>query len=90
MMKYTRGVCGRVMNVAWNGELLEEMECFIYSGSKITVEGGIETEVKCWINDVGTVLGGMKILSCRAIGMKLKRRLYELASVSTALYGAET
>ena len=36
-------MCGRKMNIALNGELLEEIECFKYLGSKITVDGGIET-----------------------------------------------
>ena len=33
VMKYTREVGGRRMNVALNGELLEELECFNYLGS---------------------------------------------------------
>ena len=43
----------------------------------IIIDGGLEIEVKCRINDVGKVLGGMKVFSCRAIGMNVKRRLYE-------------
>ena len=54
------------------------MECFKYIGSKITIDAGIETEVKFKINDVGKVLGGMKkVFSYRAMRMNVKRRLYK-------------
>ena len=43
-----------------NAGLLEKVECYKYLGPKITIDGGIETEVKCRINDVGKVLQGMK------------------------------
>ena len=76
---------------ALNGALLEEVECFKYLGSKITVDEGIETEVKSRMNDIGKVLGEMKkVFSCRAMGMNVKRRLYEGVAVPTVLYGAET
>ena len=42
------------------------------------------------MKDVGKVLGGMKVLNCRAMKMNVKRRLYEGAAVPTALYGSET
>ena len=42
-MIYIRWVGGRRMNVALFGELFEEMECFEYLGSKITIDGRIET-----------------------------------------------
>ena len=43
VMKHTGVVGGRRMNVALNNERLEEVECFKYLVSKITVDGGIET-----------------------------------------------
>ena len=46
--------------------------------------------MKSRINDLGKVLRGMKVLSCSAMGMKVKRRLYEGVAATTALYGAET
>ena len=80
-MKGTKGVDGRRVNVALNGELLELMECFNYLGSKITVDGEIETEVKSSTKDVG------KVFSCTAMGMNVKRKLYEAIAVPTALSG---
>ena len=74
------------MNVALKGELLEEEEeeYLKYLRSKTTVHGGIETEVKSRINDVGKVLGLMKkVFSCRSIVMNVKRRLYERVAVPT-------
>ena len=44
-------------------------------------------EVKSRINDVGKVLGGMKVFSCRVMRMNVKRRLYEGVAVPTVLYG---
>ena len=41
-------------------------------------------QVKFRINDVGKVLGEMKVFNCRAIGMNVKRRLYEEVAVLTA------
>ena len=43
------------------GELIEEVECFKYLGSKVTVDGAIETEVKSRISDVG------KVFICRTM-----------------------
>ena len=40
VIKCTRKVGGRRMIVAMNGELLEEVECFKYLRSNITVDGG--------------------------------------------------
>ncbi len=45
-MKCTRLVDGRRMNVALNGEVLEEVECFKYLGLYVDVNGGTEEEVK--------------------------------------------
>ena len=59
-----------------------------YLRSEITVDGGLDIEVKFWINDVGKVLGGIKVFSCRAIGMIIK--MYEGVAVVCALYRAET
>ena len=74
VIKCIRKVSGNRRNVAVNGELLEEVECFNYLGFKITVNGGIETKVKSMINDVVKVLGGMKVSNCRVMGIDIKRR----------------
>ncbi len=58
--KCTRLVDGRGMNVALNGEVLEEVERFNYLGSHVDVNGGIEGEVKFRMNEVGKVCGEMK------------------------------
>ena len=48
-----------------------------------------QTDVRSRINNVGKMSGGNnKVFSCRAMGMNIKRRLYE--AVLTALYGIET
>ncbi len=44
VMKCTRLVDGQRMNVALNGEVLEEVECFKYLGSHVAVDRGIERE----------------------------------------------
>ena len=75
-MKCTRGVVCRRMNVALNGKLLEVVECFEYLRSKIIVDRARDTEMKSRINDVGKVLGGIKVLSFRIMGTNVKRRFY--------------
>ena len=47
-------------------------------------------QVKCMINDVGRILGEMKVFSCRVMGMNVKRRLDEEVAVPTVLCGAGT
>ena len=55
-------------------------------GTKITVNGGIETEVKSKISDVRKMLGRMKkVFSCRAIGMNVKRWLHKEVVVPIAI-----
>ena len=79
------------MNVELNGVLLEEVDCFKYLGSQISVEGGVEEDVKYRVNEASKVLGSMKrVCKSRQLGMNAKRRLYEGVIVPTALYGAET
>jgi len=56
VMKCTRMVDGRRMNVVLNDKLLEEVECFKYLGLHVAVDGGIDVEVKYRINEVGKVL----------------------------------
>ncbi len=78
VLKCMRLVGGRRMNVALNGDVLEEVECFKYLGSRVAVGGGIEGKVKFRMNDVGKVCGGMKrVFKCKSLGMSAKRRLYE-------------
>ena len=43
VIKSNSRVNGRRMNFALNGELFEEVECFEYLGSNISVDRGIET-----------------------------------------------
>jgi len=84
-------VVGWRMNVVLNGKLLEEVGCFKYLGSHIAVDGKIDVEVKCRMNEVGKVWGGRnREFKCSSLEMNVKRRLYEGIVVPTALYGAET
>ena len=48
----------RRLNVMLNGELLE-IDCVNYFGSYVTVDGGMDVEVRCSMNTVGKVLGGI-------------------------------
>ncbi len=57
-MKCTRLVDGLGMNVALNGEVLEEVEFFKYLRSHVALDGGIEGEVKFRMNEVGKVCVG--------------------------------
>ena len=41
------------------------------------------------ISDVGKMLRGMKVFSCRAMRINIKERLYVRIAMPAALYGAE-
>uniref|UniRef100_A0A3P9JM39 ribonuclease H n=1 Tax=Oryzias latipes TaxID=8090 RepID=A0A3P9JM39_ORYLA len=57
VMRCTRVKGERRLNVALNGELLEEVECFQYLGSCVCVDGGIAGEVECRMNEVRKIWG---------------------------------
>ena len=46
VMKRTSMSGGRRMNVALNGGLLKEVDCFQFLGSKVIMDGGIDIKVK--------------------------------------------
>ena len=68
-----------------NVQIMEVQELKYYLGFILCKPGSMEGETR----EI-KVLGGMKVLSCREMGMNVKRRLYEGVAVSTALYWAET
>ena len=91
VMRCSRRVNNSRLNIAWEGENLEEVECFKYLGSNISANGKIEVEVKSRVNEVAKVQGGLKeMFKCKTLRMDAKRKLYEGIAVPTALYGAET
>ena len=90
VMKCTREARGRLV-VRMNGEELEEVESFKYLGSTVAADGGVGTEVRVRVKEAGKVLGGLnRLFECKALGMGVKKMLYEGIVVPTALYGAET
>lgn len=49
------------MDVRLNGEHVEiKVDCLKYLGSSVTVDRGVDTEVKCWVKEAGKVLWGLK------------------------------
>ncbi len=51
VMKCSRLVDGKRINVALKGVVFEEVECFKYLGSHVAVNGGIEGDVKFRMNE---------------------------------------
>ena len=79
------------MDVIMNGELLDEVECCRYLGSHVSDDRGIDVELRCRINIVMKVWGGMrKMFQCTMFEMNAKRQLFEGVVVLTALYEAKT
>ena len=64
-------VTGR-MHVVLNGEPLEEVDCFKYQGSQVSVDGR-----KAW--------GALKTVLINRLGIKAQKCLYEGVIVPTAL-----
>ncbi len=60
VMKFTKTVDDRKMNVAPNGKWFEEVECFMYLRLHIAIDRVVDDEVKHRMNEVGKVCRGMK------------------------------
>ena len=81
---------GDRMHVIPNGEPLEEVDCIMYLGSQVAVDGGCERDVGYRMNEWYRAWGALKsVLSNRGLGIKAKKCLYEEVIVKTVLYGAE-
>ena len=81
---------GDRMHVILNGEPLEEVDCFKYTGSQVAADGGCERDVVHRMNEGYRAWGALKsVLSNRGLGIKAQKCLYEGVIVPTALYGAE-
>ncbi len=76
VMKCTRLVSnGQRMNVALNGKVLEEVECFEYLGSHVDVNGG-------------KVCGGMKrVFKCKSLHMSAEKAVQGSSGTSRAIWG---
>ncbi len=60
VMKCARMVDDRMMNVALNEKLLEEVKCFEFSVSQIAIAEGTNEEVKFIMNEVVRMCRGIK------------------------------
>ena len=90
VMRCTRNIDDRRLDVRLGGEMLEEVDSFKYLGSVIARDGGIAEEVKSRVGEASKVIGGMnKLFKCREMGMRAKKGIFEAVGVSTALFAAE-
>ena len=90
VMRCTRSENVARMNVALNGERLEEVDKFKYLGAMVAANGGVEADVCHRINEGCKLLGAMKgVLKCRSLGADVKKVLYERIVVPTVAYGSE-
>ena len=72
-------------------QILEDVDCFEYLGSKIDEAGGTLTDVKARINKSRTAFASLnKIWNSNNISIKTKLRLFKSNVLSVLLYGAET
>ncbi len=70
VIKCTRMVDDRRMNVTLNGKLLMEVECFKYLGSHITNDGRMDREVQFRMTEVGKMCRRMKkVCKCKSLGI---------------------
>ena len=90
VMRCTRNIDDRRLDVRIGGEMLEEVDSFKYLGSVIARDGGIAEEVKSRVGEASKVIGGMnKLFKCREMGMRAKKGIFEAVGATTALYAAE-
>ena len=90
VMRCTRNEDGARLNVMLNGEALEEVDQFKYLGSVIAANGGVEADVHHRVNEGCKVLGALKGVMNRGLGMNVKKVLYEKLVVPTVIYGSES
>ena len=86
VMRCSRYGNGDRMHVILNGELLEEVDCFKYLGSRVAADGGCERDVVHRMNEGYIAWGALKsVLNNRGLEIKAKKCLYEGIVVLTAL-----
>ena len=91
VMRCTRNEDGARMNVILNGDAFEEVDQFIYLGSVIAANGGVEADVRQRVNEGCKVLGALKgVMKNRRLGMNVKKVLYEKVILPTVMYSSES
>ena len=90
VMRCTRNEDDARLNVMLNEEALEELDQFKYLGSVIAANGGVEADVCHRGNEGCKVLGALKGVMNRGLGMNIKKVLYEKVVVPTVMYGSDS
>ena len=79
------------INIAIDGQQIEQVTSYMYLGSLITEDGRCEKEIKRRIMIARTTFTNMRtLLSCRGINLKTRLRAIKCYIWPTLLYGAET
>ena len=79
------------INIAIDGEQIEQVASYVYLGSLITDDGRCEKEIKRRIMIARSTFTNMRtLLSCRGINLKTRLRAIKCYIWPTLFYGAET
>ena len=79
------------INIAINGQQIEQVTYYMYIGSLITEDGRCENEIKRRIMIARTTFTNMRtLLPCRGINLKTRLRAIKGYTWPTLFYGAET
>ena len=79
------------INIAIDGEQIEQVASYMYLGSLITEDGRSEKEIKRRIMIARSTFTYMRtLLSCRGINLKTRLRAIKCYIWPTLFYGAET
>ncbi len=79
------------INIAIDGEQIEQVAPYMYLGSLITEDGRSEKEIKRRIMIARTTFTNMRpLLSCRCINLKTRLRAIKCYIWPTLFYGAES
>ena len=80
-----------IINIAIDGQQIEQVTSYMYFGSLITEDGRCEKEIKRRIMIARTTFTNMRtVLSCRGINLKTRLRAIKCYIWPTLFYGAET
>ncbi len=79
------------INIAIDGEQIEQVTSYVYLGSLITDDGRSEKEIKRRIMIARSIFTNMRtLLSCRGINLTTRLRAIKCYIWPTLFYGAET
>ena len=88
--KYMSNQRGSEGEIKIGGEVIEKVEVYAYLGQIISIEEGVENEIKARRNKAWRKLWAMRKIFDSRLSLKAKGRILESCVIPILTYGAET